>query len=302
MGRRLRGMFIKLTLQRFLNCERINAELKKLFMLRSDKRKCLDADDYFTIVEDFKVLTQAILLLMTPLNKYKKDIFITYTLARNIVLLESIAQLWRHQHYNDCIILYRAQLDRLLHMYHLIDNDEIDVFDDWSFIKNFESRNNIRSEEQFKEYLISEFWNEPKYRVERYKRLKQAKVTWKRPDLSKVAKARDVDYLYKFGYDMASGYVHPLSSDGELEFNLLTGLEKNNKVDLDYSAIIHNSIATYLLILHEGLSAIRYKWRSDFFDYIDSVQALFNGKESNHREILYVILKMFESKEELVKE
>jgi hypothetical protein len=271
-------------------------------MLKSDKRECLDASDYFNVVEDFKILTQAILLLMTPLNKDKKDVFITYTISRNMILLESIAQLWENRHYNDCLILYRAQIDRLLHMYHLIDNNEIEVFDDWSFIQNFETRNNIKSNEQLKEYLIRDFWNEPKYRIERYKRLKQAKVIWRRPDLSKVAKARNVDYLYKFGYDMASGFVHPLSSDGELEFSLLTGLEKTNKIDLDYSAIIHNSIATYLLILHEGLSAVRYRWRSEFFDYVDSVQALLNGEESHHREILYDILKMFESKEALVKE
>src|SRR5438128_1253917 len=141
--------------------------------------------------------------------------------ARAQVTLESLVLLYDHQAYGDCWTLFRTLIDRVFHLQALDVNDEFAEFERWSFIKQYETNNNIWNDASL---TAAHKIGVPKPNAKqkaRYKQLKKQGVNWREPKPEDAAKSLDMKFLYKFAYDVASRFLHPLATDGIIEFEYL---------------------------------------------------------------------------------
>jgi len=267
-------------------------------MKKSDIRITHTYEDYLELTTTIQRLIKIILLeLRTEVKEYK-DIMFLYSLARASVQIESILNLWELQHYSDCLILYRTQVERLLTLHYLIDTDTIQDFDKWSFIQNYENRNDAKSDREHSKFLVNEFWTESRRRIEKYQRLKKENIIWTRPnsnELEKVAKKHDLHFSYKYGYKYASGFVHPLSSDGEEEFGLVTGIKPRNRIKFDTTPIINNSVVVLIFIVKLALNETNFSWNEYVFKVLNSAGDFISENSLDYKEHMKVVEYMIEN-------
>jgi len=240
--------------------------------LHSDNRTALTLDEMIDMGNNIIGFVEYILKELRTIVRLKKDILFMFSLSRAVVQLSSISVLYGKNHFSDCMILYRTQVERLLTLYYLIDTETIQDFDDWSFIQNFEARNKARSDKDQNEHLNPKFWKESSDRVDRYQRLKKRDVKWSRPNsekLEEIAKSHDVHEFFKYGYRDASGFVHPLASDGEEEYALVTEIKPRNHLELDRRPIFSNSLVVFILIVELALNEMNFSWNKYVFSFID---------------------------------
>ena len=267
-------------------------------MEKSDIRITHTYEDYLELTTTIQKLIKIMLLELRTEVKEFKDIMFLYSLARAGVQIESILDLWELQHYSDCLILYRTQVERLLTLHYLIDSDTIQEFDEWSFIQNYENRNKAKSDREHSKFLVNKFWTESRRRIEKYQRLKKENVTWTRPSSSKleeIAKKHDLLFLYKYGYKYASGFVHPLSSDGEEEFGLVTGIQPKNGKQFDTIPIINNSIVVLIFIVKLALDETNFSWNEYVFKVLNSAEDFIVEHSPDYKEHMKVVEYMIEN-------
>lgn len=267
-------------------------------MQKSDIRITHNYEEYLELTSIIQRLIKIVLLELRTEVKELKDIMFLYALARASIQIESILHLWNLQHYSDCLILYRTQVERLLTLHYLVDSNTIKEFDDWSFIQNYENRNKAKSDREHAQFLIKDFWTESRKRIEKYQRLKSEDVSWKRPNpdtLEKVAKEHDIHFLFKYGYKYASGFVHPLSLDGEDEFGLVTGISPKSKNNFDTTPIINNSIVVLILIVKLALNEINFSWNEYVFKVLNSSEDFIRDRNLDYKEHMKVVEYMIET-------
>lgn len=90
----------------------------------------------------------------------------------------------------------------------------------------------------------------PKLRI---KSLSKNPPKWRRPKAGDVAMSMNLSFLYKYGYDFASTYVHPMANDGDQDFYTLTKLKPTPPFP-DQISVLSNSILVGSLILQEALN------------------------------------------------
>src|SRR5205085_9718786 len=202
-------------------------------------------------IERIAVISKWLLLRLAEKAESHRDIYLRNAIAKNISLLRSIETLFNQQQFNQAYILFRSLLDRLVYVYYLHDNNCFEKFEEWSFIKSYEHRNNAKADERFKKVLDDPLFKSIPTESRRYSELKAKNVTWEKPDPKTVLKNKGLDFLYKFGYDYASMHTHPMASDGDFEFHQLTGLEPNPHKDFGYSELSLNAVLISTLLLQE---------------------------------------------------
>jgi hypothetical protein len=101
-----------------------------------------------------------VLLAMAQFPLTTRNTIIRNFIARALVMLSGMFQLWEIENYQDCWVLHRCRLDRLFHLNDLIVNDEFELFESWSFEQQYNTRNTIRSDSQYNSRLFSDFWKD----------------------------------------------------------------------------------------------------------------------------------------------
>jgi hypothetical protein len=243
--------------------------------LQSENRPMLSLQQMKAMKESLSQLVNYIIVeLMAKADNKKVQLFM-YSLARAVVQIDSIFTLYEKGYGSDSLILFRTQIERLLTLHYVIDNDSINEYDDYSFVQNFEARNNVKSDSKRNETLNQEFWRESKSRIERYQRLKKKGKFWERPkayQLEEISKNHGIHELYKYGYNNASGEVHPLASDGFEELSLVSGIKPKNHQELDSRPIINNALVVFLAIVDLAIDEMGYGWRMEVFNFLKSYQ------------------------------
>jgi len=201
-----------------------------------------------------------------------KDKIIRNFIARSIVTLRSILELWKIQAYADCWVLHRCVVDRLFHLKSLAKDKAFDLFDDWCLKKQYEYMSKIRGDPDFKDRVGPDFFKDMKRYKARYDELCKQGVNWRRPRAEDIAKDAGWDFLYKYAYDQASAHVHPMANDGEQEFHRLTKLAEPRECG-DYRPILNNSCLAMLLLIQEGLNISNFRWRRLIFDFLSDFLA-----------------------------
>ncbi|MGA3014946.1 MAG: DUF5677 domain-containing protein [Bacteroidales bacterium] len=266
---------------------------------KSDIRAILSEDELFSLLNDFKEFIKYLLLESKKDTNHYKDILFAYSLARVICQVDTIFFLWSNEYYSDCWILYRVQVEKLLTLHYLIDTDTVEKFDDWSFIKNFEARNNAKSDSKNKKYLIKKFWTENPERIERYQNLKSKQIEWKRPTSSQfeeIAEQHNVLELYKFGYKFASHFVHPMSFDGEHEYSIVTGITPKGEVNEDTTPFLFNSLIVLIYTVRLLLDETSFSWNEYIYKFPNQCYQYMESKDVSYQETLKLIRFMIKTK------
>ncbi|MFC2036314.1 DUF5677 domain-containing protein, partial [Chloroflexota bacterium] len=179
-------------------------------------------------VQAVSVLTDYARIVLTSYDKTSnetRDIIIMNFMARSITSLRGILSLWQTQDYHDCWVLYRSILDRLFHLETLGRDDSFEAFDDWCFKNAYEYKIRCLSDSTIAEKIDEtnrEYFTPSKEDEKRFSELNKENITWKRPKASDVASKMGLDILYNYGYDFASGFVHPTSKEGKEDYSRLT--------------------------------------------------------------------------------
>ncbi len=207
-----------------------------------------------------------------------KDIIIRNITARSCICLRSISVLMESAYLVDAWILYRALLDRLLHLRYLEGTNTYKEFDDWSFKNQYEYNNTARSDGEFKERIDDDEFRPTQEQKDRYREICSKGVVWKRPYAEEVARSMDMTFLYKYGYDYASSLVHPMANDGDYDYHRIIKAGGN---DPGYDKYLKpNTILVGTMILQEGLNNSTPKWVALVYNSIDGIRQSLGGESA----------------------
>ncbi|OCH59920.1 hypothetical protein A6D98_02075 [Aliivibrio fischeri] len=204
-----------------------------------------------------------------------KDVILRNFLAKSTMSLKGVFALWEIDNYQDCWALYRTQMDRLFHLEHIATHNEFELFDEWSIYKQAQANNLAKSDKRFPIEQTSQVYYFNNHYAERVKSVLKSKPRWNRPKAEKVAKDMGMDFLYKFGYDLASMHVHPMSNDGQQDYFTITGIEPLESFPTQIT-VIHNSILTATMIMQNVFNYSSYGWRKILWDFIEQVREAIN--------------------------
>jgi len=249
-------------------------------------------EDYELASNSLRAVCGMVLFSFAEYECSNKDLIIRNFIAKSSMSLKGIFSLWEIESYYDCWILYRALLDRYLHLSHIGENNEFEQFDDWSFFKQMVSHNHVRSDARFKSELDNPVYNISKEQKERLRALSKNKPKWKRPKAEQVAKDLDMDFIYKFGYDMASMHVHPMANDGQQDFYTITKL----KSDIDFPSritVLNNSILVVTMLLQDSMYLTNFRWRPVVLDFINDIRKFLSQGDLTYRHTFKKIAELF---------
>jgi len=160
-------------------------------------------------------------------------------------------------------------------------------------VRQYEQRHRVRSDPDFKHTLNPEMFRDTPTEKERYRELKKRPPVWKRPRAEAVAKAMDLEFLYKYGYDYGSLHVHPMANDGDEDFRRLTGLDQGER-EFDQSVVLNNSCLTLSLLIQEGLNTGTLEWRAVVYDFLNHFIALLGSGSQEYKTTLAKMIAMRE--------
>ena len=235
--------------------------------------------EYGSIISQVEIINKCY-LLKTASDADGKDVYLRNTIAKTVSLLKSIGVLYHIDSYNDGWILYRSLIDRVVYLYYLLENDNFTEFDEWTFVELFELRHNAKVDERFKRLLKNPKFKTQKEETNIYKQYK-ARLNWQKPKPSEVLKDKDLDFVYKFGYDYASMHTHPMSWDGSKEFYKLTGL-KPNPHDLNEDLLLlKNSLIIGSMIFNLVIQNLTMELPNFYLEYMSEFRKYAFGLENN---------------------
>lgn len=207
-----------------------------------------------------------------------KDQILRNFVARTDMMLKGVLALWNAGDTQDCWILYRCLLDRLFHIHHLSENDEYEVFDDWSFYQQYNANNRISSDIEFRDQSEKDFLAPSDEQKARHKKLSLSPPKWKRPHPEGVAKKMGLSFLYKYGYDYGSTHVHPMSNDGLEDFYTITKLEPKPAFP-NSDTVFNNSVLVASMIVQEILNSSNFKWRGSLYSFFENLRKTLQNPE-----------------------
>jgi hypothetical protein len=242
----------------------------------------LPESEYYDLFGALRDFTTLLLFEFARSPSGVRDTVIRNFIARGAATLDSISRLWPQHRYGDCWALFRTLVDRLFHLHVLAERDEFELFDDWSFVKQFEARNRALSDKEFGPRLDHSAFHTTEAQKSRYKSLKAKNLVWSRPNPEHAARSLGLPFLYTFAYDFASTHVHPMANDGEQEFLALTGL-KPGDAPLDNRVVLHNSALVHTVLLQHALNSSTFRWRNLIYDFVDAARRALTGDLQAYR-------------------
>jgi hypothetical protein len=254
----------------------------------------LSVEQYREDADALHVLSRIILFEFARHNETSatRDLIARNFIARADTMVHGIFQLWEIKDYGDCWVVHRSLLDRLFHLHALNNNDQFDLFEGWSFKMQYEAANRLRSDRDLKGQLEGLVDNLTAEQKARYQRLVNNPPDWRRPKAEDVAKAMDLTFLYKYGYDFASQHVHPMANDGQEDFFNITHLEPKPKLP-EWTIVLPNSILAASLIIQEALNASSLSWHRVVYDAVDGVRSFLASASPEHHVPLGTVGRMF---------
>jgi hypothetical protein len=220
--------------------------------------------------ETFAVLTGQLLFGFGEGPGNVKNQIIKNFIARTIKAVRGVMVLWELDDIQDCWIIHRCLVDRFFHLVELGKSKSYEVFDDWSFVRQFEAQNHVRSDPNCKDLLDSPLFKPTSEQRARYASLAKSRPQWHRPKAEDVAKGLRLSFLYTYSYDYASSHIHPMANDGCEDFYDITKLEPRPDFPSQIS-VVHNSLLIGCLLVQEGLNQSDFRWRAIVFNFYEQL-------------------------------
>lgn len=242
-------------------------------------KKYHSVEAYKKASESLHAVSGLLLFEFARHNCSKKDLILRNFIARAAKSLQSIQALWELEDYQNAWVIHRTMLDRLFHLHSIGAENAFEEFDDWSFFEQIRSQNRLKSDPVFKNEAVGWSYELSPDQKARIKTLEKNKPSWRRPKAKSVAKKMDMHFLYKYGYDFASKFVHPMSDDGYQDFISIT--RSTNEKFPSHIAVLSNSVLAATMIVQEALNLSSFKWRKMVWDFLHEVRWLLDkGDES----------------------
>jgi hypothetical protein len=211
----------------------------------------------------------------------KRDVIIRNFIARTDVMVRAIMRLWDIEDYQDCWILHRCLLDRYFHLCHLSEFDEFDVFEQWSFLQQYRALNLACNDPAFNQTPEARLFAATRDQKMRGRTLEKNPPKWQRPRAEEVAKRLGMGFLYRFGYDLASTHVHPMASDGDQDFFIITKLEPAPEFP-DQRPVLSNTLLVGSMMVQQGLNASSLRWRALVYNILEDMRRFVGTGEDKY--------------------
>jgi uncharacterized protein DUF5677 len=241
----------------------------------------LTPEEYDELFEAIQIFTIIVVRSIANNSNNVRDVIIRNFIAKGLTCLRSILQIWKFGDYENCWSIYRIMLDRLFHLQSLWDKDEFEIFEKWSFLRQYKARHDARSDPKLREKVHPSRISFSPDEKERYTQLRKENIKWFRPKPEDVAKSKDLLFLYKYGYDYASSLVHPMATDGANDFKQLSDGIKT--IPEDATGILQNATFAQLYLIQTGLNASSLRWRAILYDFIDHCLSALKNYNQNYR-------------------
>jgi hypothetical protein len=261
--------------------------------------KHLSFEEYIKAADALHVLCGMILFEFArhAESAVTQDVIARNFVARADMMVQGVFKLWEIEDYADCWILHRALLDRLFHLHELNPKGQFSAFGDWSFKIQYEADGRLRSDPAVNVNLAGLVDDVTPEQKVRYQRLVKNNPIWRRPKAEDVAKEMDLTFLYKYGYDFASRYVHPMANDGQQDFHTITHLEPSpHFAEPASKVVLSNSILIASMIIQEALNASTLSWRQVVFEAVEGLRSFLTGASPEHHLALVKVALMFKEK------
>jgi hypothetical protein len=259
--------------------------------MANQKMNSQSLEFYSEMSEAILVLSEMLLFSFVRHECSQLDLIIRNFIARASTSLKSILALWEMGDHPNAWVINRTILDRLFHLHYLGKTKTYKDFDDWSFFQQHKDQNRLKSDNEFKEKAVGWEYELSQDQKDRIAKLSKKVPQWKRPKAEQIAKDMDMTFLYKYGYDYGSKFVHPMSDDGLYDFYLITGLEPLSEKPSQI-AVVTNSILASIMILQEAINQSSFIWRALVFDCIDQIRIAINTGDKLYMESLGKIIFM----------
>lgn len=251
-------------------------------MPKFDKEHYLPVESYAEALGIFHVVSEVILLEFARQERGKRDTIICNFIARTDMMMRALFRLWDLQDYQDCWILLRCLLDRLFHLSHLHEQNQFEVFEEWSFHKQYNAKNRVRSDPECKGALASKMFNLTPEQKNRARSFSKNPPVWQRPKAEKVAKQLDMLFLYRYGYEYGSMHVHPMANDGQQDFFTITKLEPAPDFP-EQRFLLSNTLLVGMMIVQQGLNSSTLSWRALVYDFLDHLLKFLGTGSENYK-------------------
>jgi Family of unknown function (DUF5677) len=251
-----------------LEGNRILGELPRMTMPKAEPSEFRTDEEYRVATETFARLTGHFLFQFARHPLDTKNRILQNFVARTVMMVRGIRSLWDIGDAQDCWILHRCLMDRYFHVVSLGKDRSYEMFDDWSFRRQYEAQDRVRSDPDCKSVLNSPLFTPTPEQAARYSTLAKSAPKWKRPKAEHVAKEAHIPSLYDYGYDFASMHVHPMANDGLEDFYAITKLEPKPEFPSQIS-VLHNSLMVGCLLVNEALNQSDFRWMAVVFNFYD---------------------------------
>jgi hypothetical protein len=254
-------------------------------MPRFEENQVRTTEDYRLAVEAF---TSLVSYLLFGFARHQESCDIKNTILQNFIarttmLVKSIVVLWDLSNYQDCWALHRCLIDRLFHLFELEKSNSYEEFEEWSFKKQFEAQNRVRSDPSNIGAAGSPLFTPTPDQKKRYSDLaKKRGKPWRRPQAEVTAKEMGLTPLYTHGYDYACMFIHPMANDGSEDFFTITKLQPRPDFP-SHLTVLHNSLIVGLLIVQRSLNQSDFRWRKDIYDLLDLIMKFLDDGSADYQ-------------------
>ncbi len=238
-------------------------------------------EEYARAIHDIAEYAKVILPSYAKCSNAPRDIIIRNFLARSVTSLNGLVQLWRVQDYHDCWLLYRGILDRLFHLESLGREDSFEVFEKWCFLNRHRYKLKCLADPTLAGKINPSYFTPSDKDTQRFESIGHERVAWKRPRAKEVASEMGLDFLYSYGYDFASMYVHPSAIEGEEDYSRLLGIQPEESYD-DQITAVHNACLVMIIMVRVALILSKLAWRSVVMQFVDHFSGFIAGGQSEH--------------------
>jgi hypothetical protein len=235
-------------------------------------------DELFEAIEGYSLI---VLQSLASNSENVRDVIIRNFIAKVLTCSRSILHIWKLGDYDNCWVIYRIMLDRLFHLQSLWDKNEFEIFEKWSFLKQYKTRQSARGDPEFRKKVHPQLISFTSSEERRYSQLSGESIRWVRPKAEDVAKSQELPFLYKYGYDYASTLVHPMATDGASDFKQL--MEGVKTIPQDSFSILQDTMVVLLLLIQMGLNASSLQWRTIMYDFLDHCLSTLKGYNQQYR-------------------
>ena len=209
-------------------------------------------------------------------------------MARSITMSKSIFTLYEAADFQDCWVLHRCLMDRLFHLEHLAVTNGFDTYEEWSFVKQYNALRRVQEDSLFPGAALDPAFELSPDQVARATALRKRPPVWHRPRAEDVAEHLRMHFLYRYGYEFASRYVHPMANDGLRDFYEITGLQPAPTFP-DERVVLSNTLLVSTMLVQSAMNASSLLWRQVVHDFLESVRQ-YLGEGGDSYKVLFVKL------------